>query len=40
MLLAIAFHKGCREKANIAVSLVLALIAAFVAYGRWVIAPF
>lgn len=40
MLLAIAFHVGCREKAQVPVSLVLAALAAFVAYGRWTIAPF
>ena len=40
MLLAIAFHAGCREKQNWAVSLVLAAMAAFVAYGRLVLAPF
>jgi hypothetical protein len=40
MLLAIAFHVRCRKKANAPVSLVLAALAAFVAYGRWVLAPF
>jgi hypothetical protein len=40
MLLSIGFHVRCREAPNIVVSLVLFAMAAFVAYGRWVIAPF
>ena len=40
MLLAIGFHVACRETPNIVVGLVLFALAAFVAYGRWVIAPF
>jgi putative oxidoreductase len=40
MLLAVGFHVACRETPNIVVSLILSALAAFVAYGRWVIAPF
>jgi hypothetical protein len=40
MLLASGFHVACRERPNIVVSLVLFVLAAFVAYGRWRIAPF
>jgi hypothetical protein len=40
MLLSIGFHVRCRETPNTVVSLVLFALAAFVAYGRWVIAPF
>jgi hypothetical protein len=40
MLLAVGFHVACRESPNTVVSLVLFALAAFVAYGRWVIAPF
>jgi len=40
MLLAIGFHVACRERPNIVVGLILFALAAFVAYGRWVIAPF
>jgi hypothetical protein len=40
MLLAVGFHVACRETPNIVVGLVLCALAAFVAYGRWVIAPF
>lgn len=40
MLLAIGFHVSCREKPNIVVGLVLCALAAFIAYGRWVLAPF
>jgi hypothetical protein len=39
MLLAVGFHVACRESPNTLVSLVLFALAAFVAYGRWVIAP-
>lgn len=39
MLLSIGFHVRCRETPNIFVSLVLFAMAAFVAFGRWVIAP-
>jgi hypothetical protein len=39
MLVSIGFHAACREKPNVVVSLVLCALAAFVAYGRWVIAP-
>ena len=40
MLFAVGFHVACRESPNIVVGLVLFALAAFVAYGRWVIAPF
>ena len=40
MLLAVGFHIACRESPNIVVGLILFALAAFVAYGRWVIAPF
>jgi VIT1/CCC1 family predicted Fe2+/Mn2+ transporter len=40
MLLAVRFHVACRETPNIVVGLVLFALAAFVSYGRWVIAPF
>jgi hypothetical protein len=40
MLLAVGFHVACRETPNIVVGLILFALAAFVAYGRWVIAPF
>jgi hypothetical protein len=40
MLAAIGFHITCREKPNHAPSFILFALAAFVAYGRWVIAPF
>jgi len=39
MLVAIGFHVACRETPNVVVGLVLFVLAAFVAYGRWVIAP-
>jgi len=32
-------HAACREKPRIAVGLVLVALAAFVAYGRWALAP-
>jgi hypothetical protein len=40
MLLSIGFHVACRESPKIVVSLILFALAAFVAYGRWIIAPF
>jgi uncharacterized membrane protein YphA (DoxX/SURF4 family) len=40
MLVAVGFHVGCRETPNVVAGLVLFALAAFVAYGRWVIAPF
>ena len=40
MVVSIALHTGCREKAKAWVSLLLCALAAFVAYGRWAIAPF
>ncbi|MGD8998318.1 MAG: DoxX family protein [Anaerolineae bacterium] len=39
-LLAVGFHIACREPPRTWVSLILCALAAFVAYGRWVIAPF
>lgn len=39
MLMAVGFHVACRESPNTLVSLILFALAAFVAYGRWVIAP-
>jgi VIT1/CCC1 family predicted Fe2+/Mn2+ transporter len=39
MLGAIGFHLACRDNPKTWVSLVLFALAAFVAYGRWVIAP-
>jgi hypothetical protein len=39
MLLAASFHATRREYPNLTGNLVLLLVAAFVAYGRWVLAP-
>ena len=39
MLLAAGFHVMRREYPNIVVNLILLALAAFVAYGRWVLAP-
>jgi hypothetical protein len=39
-LVAVAFHIACREPPRTWVSLILCALASFVAYGRWVIAPF
>jgi hypothetical protein len=39
MLLSIGFHLNCREKPNVIVSIILFALAAFLAYGRWIIAP-
>lgn len=39
MLVAIGFHVACRETPNIWAGLVILVLATFVAYGRWVIAP-
>ncbi len=39
MLLAAIFHLTRREYQNIVVNLVLLVLAAFVAYGRWVLVP-
>lgn len=38
-LLSIGFHLAARESPKIWVSLILFALAAFVAYGRWVLAP-
>lgn len=35
----IGLHVACREKPRIGVGLVLVALAAFVAYGRWALAP-
>ncbi|HEY8601080.1 MAG TPA: DoxX family protein [Thermomicrobiales bacterium] len=40
MLLAAGFHAARREFSGIGVNVVLLLLAALVAYGRWQIAPF
>ncbi len=40
MLVAVVLHAGCREKPSVVVGLILVVLAAFVAYGRWIIAPF
>lgn len=40
MLLGVGLHLGCREKPNIVAGLILCALAAFVAYGRWALAPF
>jgi len=39
MLCSIVFHINCREKPTIIADIILFAIAAFVAYGRWVISP-
>ena len=39
MLLAIIFHARRREYPNIVVNLILLILAAFVAYGRWMVVP-
>jgi hypothetical protein len=39
-LLAVGFHVACREAPNVLAGLILFALAAFVSYGRWVIAPF
>ncbi len=39
MLLAIGFHAMRREYPNIVFNLILLVLAAFVAYGRWAIVP-
>ena len=39
-LLAVGFHLACREPPKIWVSLILFVLAAFVAYGRWAAVPF
>ncbi len=38
-LAAIGFHLSCRETPKVWVSLILFALAAFTAYGRWVLAP-
>ena len=39
MLAAVGLHQGCRQRPNFVVGLVLFALAAFVAYGRWALAP-
>jgi divalent metal cation (Fe/Co/Zn/Cd) transporter len=39
MLLAVGFHLACRARPNIWAALILCVMATFVAYGRWVLAP-
>ena len=39
MLVGVWFHVRCRENPKIVVGLVLFALAAFLAFGRWVIAP-
>jgi len=39
MVLAIVFHLRRGEWPNIALNLIFLVLAAFIAYGRWVIAP-
>jgi len=39
MLASIGFHLASREKPKIVADLILFAMAAFLAYGRWVIAP-
>ena len=39
LLAAIPFHIVCREDPKIPVSLILAALAALVAYGRWMVVP-
>ena len=39
MLFSIVFHVNCRDEPKIIVSVILFAIAAFLAYGRWVISP-
>lgn len=38
-LVSIPMHRQCREKPNLIPSMVLALLAGFLAYGRWMLAP-
>lgn len=40
LLVSLYFHLRSREKPKIFVSIILFVFAAFVAYGRWVLAPF
>ena len=40
MALAIAFHVSRREYSAVGINVVLLALAAFVAYGRWQVAPF
>lgn len=39
MLIATGFHLRCREEPKVWVSLILFALAAFLAYGRWMIYP-
>lgn len=40
VLLSILLHIDCREQANVCISLVPTVTAAFVAHGLWVLKPF
>ncbi|MCP4544774.1 MAG: hypothetical protein GY832_47350 [Chloroflexi bacterium] len=40
MLVGVGFHLVCRENPNVVAGLVMCALAAFVAYGRWVVVPF
>jgi predicted branched-subunit amino acid permease len=40
LLASMPFHLRTRDKPNLFVSVILALLAVFVAYGRWALAPF
>jgi hypothetical protein len=39
MLLATRLHDGCREQTNLVADLVLMVLAVFLTFGRWVLAP-
>ena len=39
LLISLFFHLKSRDKPNIFVSIILSALAAFVAYGRWILAP-
>lgn len=38
-LISIPLHRQCRENPNLIPGIVLALLAGFLAYGRWMLAP-
>jgi ABC-type transport system involved in cytochrome c biogenesis permease subunit len=39
MVRGIVFHLGCRDRANVVAGVVLVILSAIVAYGRWVLVP-
>jgi hypothetical protein len=39
MLAAVGLHAGCRERPNVVADLAMLALAAFVAVGRWLLAP-